>query len=104
MDSDQKGCPQENNSTYAETFHNRVQRRGISLTLAELLVILIFVCFISFGSGYGLSRYHSTIFHAPAITKLQAKDTLILEDFAKLETRVGLLEGKGKKKGWRTGP
>ncbi len=92
------------NPDSTKPYHHQVQRRGISLTLSELLVLLIFVCFISFGSGYGLSRYHSTIFHAPAITKLQAKDTLILEDFAKLETRVGLLEGKGNKKGWRTGP
>ncbi len=57
--------------------------------------------FISFVGGYWLSRNHSVNFHGPAYEKLEAKHTLLLEDFAKLETRMGLLEGKGKKKGWK---
>ncbi len=79
----------------------RVERRSISITLAELFVALLLCWLISFVGGYGLSRHHSNNFHGPAYEKLEAKDTKILEDFVKLETRVGLLEGKGQKKGWR---
>ncbi len=81
--------------------HRRVQRRSFNLTLADLFVILLFSCLISFVAGYGLSRYHSINFYGPTYDKLQVKHTQFLTDFASLEVRVGLLEGKGKKKGWR---
>ncbi len=80
--------------------HTQVQRRGISLTLAELLVALLLCCLVSFAGGYWVSRNHSINFHAGAYEHLQMKHTQLLTDFAALEVRVGLLEGKGKKKGW----
>jgi hypothetical protein len=83
------------------TDHYQVQRRGMSLTLAELLVALLLVWFVGFAGGYWVSRNHSVNFHAGAYDKLETKHTRLLEDFAKLETRMGLLEGKGQKKGWR---
>ncbi len=85
----------------ADSDSHRVERRGISLTLAELFVALLLVWFVSFVGGYWLSRNHSLDFHAPAYDKLQTKHTQLLTDFVKLEVRVGLLEGKGKKKEWR---
>ncbi len=109
MDSHYKGYPGDGKET--TKLYHQVQRRGISLTLAELLVLLIFVCFISFGGGYWLSREHSNDFHAgaydfhaKAYDKLQIRHNEILKAFADIETRVGLLEGKEKKRGWRVGP
>ncbi len=81
--------------------HTQVQRKGFSLTLAELLVALLLVWLVAFSWGYWVSYRHSLNFYRPAITKLEQKDAKLIEEFAKIETRIGLLEGKGKKKGWR---
>lgn len=81
--------------------YRTIERRVISLTLAELFVALLLVWLGGFVGGYWVSRIHAVDYYGPAFDKLLAKDAKILEDFAKLETRLGLLEGKGKKKGWR---
>ncbi len=100
MDTDYKGSL-DGQQKSTKPYHHQVQRRGISLTLAELLVALLLVWLGSFSYGYWLSRNHSLDFHAPAYDKLQTKHTQLLTDFVKLEVRVGLLEGKGQKRGWR---
>ncbi len=89
------------NSGSTKPHHQQVQRRSISLTLAELLMALLLVWFVSFAGGYWLSRIHAIDYYGPAFDKLETKHTLLLEDFAKLETRMGLLEGKGQRRGWR---
>ncbi len=82
-------------------YHHQVQRRGISITLAEFFVALLLMWLFSFTGGYWLSREHSNSFHGPAYNKVRAEHTILMEEFVKLEVRIGLLEGKGQRKGWR---